>query len=216
MAEYRLHCFPESGNAYKAALMLALCGADWEPVFIDYATGITRGGDWRDANNEMGEAPILEHGSVRLTQSGVILQYLSEQFGKFGSDSAEGQREILRWLLFDNHKFTSYFATHRALNCIVPAEPDPAVMAFLRTRAEAAFGVVEKRLSNRDFIIGAKPTIADISMAGYLYYPQEETRFDLAGDYPNISRWAARIGQLDGWQGPYDLMPGTKIPRRKA
>lgn len=216
MAEYRLHCFPESGNAYKAALMLALCGADWEPLFIDYATGVTRGADWRDENNDMGEAPVLEHGSTRLTQTGVILKYLSEQFGKFGASSAEEEREIMRWTLFDNHKFTSYFATHRALNCIVPSAPEPAVMEFLRTRAEAAFGVVEKRLARQDFITGEKPTIADISMVGYLYYPGEETDFDLPGDYPNIASWTTRISQLDGWQGPYDLIPGKRIPLRKS
>ena len=33
MPEYKLHCFAESGNAYKAALMLELTGQDWQPVF---------------------------------------------------------------------------------------------------------------------------------------------------------------------------------------
>ncbi len=31
MAEYELYCFAQSGNAYRAALMLNLIGADWEP-----------------------------------------------------------------------------------------------------------------------------------------------------------------------------------------
>lgn len=216
MAEYRLHCFPESGNAYKAALMLALCGADWEPVFVDYASGVTRGNDWRDATNEMGEAPVLEHGAERLTQSGVILHYLAEKFGRFGGESPAEKREILRWILFDNHKFTSYFATHRFLYSLAPGEPDPAVLAFLRTRAEAAFAVVEKRLANHRFITGARPTIADISMVGYLYFPPEETGFDIPADYPNIATWIARISSLDGWQGPFDLIPGQPIPRRKT
>jgi len=216
MAEYRLHCFPESGNAYKAALMLALCDADWEPVFVDYASGVTRGNDWRDANNEMGEAPVLEHGAERLTQSGVILYYLAEKFGRFGGENPAEKREILRWILFDNHKFTSYFATHRFLNSLAADEPDPAVLAFLRARAEAAFAVVEKRLANHDFITGSRPTIADISMVGYLYFPPGETGFDIPGDYPNIATWVARVSSLDGWQGPLDLIPGQPIPRRKA
>ena len=36
MAEYTLHCFAQSGNAYKPALMLALSGAEWEPRFVDF------------------------------------------------------------------------------------------------------------------------------------------------------------------------------------
>ena len=35
MSDYTLHCFAESGNAYKAALMLELTGQVWQPVFVD-------------------------------------------------------------------------------------------------------------------------------------------------------------------------------------
>ena len=50
MAEYTLHCFAQSGNAYKAALMLALAGADWEPVFVDFFNGETRTPEYRELN----------------------------------------------------------------------------------------------------------------------------------------------------------------------
>jgi glutathione S-transferase len=42
MPTYRLHYFPESGNSYKLALMLMLCGQTFEPVWTDFAGGITR------------------------------------------------------------------------------------------------------------------------------------------------------------------------------
>ena len=106
MAEYRLHCFAQSGNAYKAALMLQLSGADWEPRFVDYFNGETRTPEFR-AVNVMGEVPLLEHGALRLAQSGVILDYLAKQLGRFGPENENDRREILRWLLFDNHKLTS-------------------------------------------------------------------------------------------------------------
>ena len=76
MAEYTLHCFAQSGNAYKAALMLELNGADWEPVWVDFFNGATRTPEYLELN-EMGEVPVLEHGELRLTQSGVILDYLA-------------------------------------------------------------------------------------------------------------------------------------------
>src|SRR5258706_5467598 len=83
LAQYRLYCFAQSGNAYKAALMLALCNADWEPRFVDFFNGETRTPEYR-AINVMGEVPILEHGSLRLAQSGVILDYLAERLQQFG------------------------------------------------------------------------------------------------------------------------------------
>ena len=42
MPEYQLYCFAQSGNAYRAALMLNLIGADWKPVFVDFFKGETR------------------------------------------------------------------------------------------------------------------------------------------------------------------------------
>jgi glutathione S-transferase len=115
MAEYRLYCFGESGNSYKPALMLALSGCDWEPRWVDYFNGETRGEAYRSTVNELGEAPVLEHAGKRLSQSGVILTYLAERTGRFGGRSADERLEVLRWILFDNHKFTSYFATLRFL-----------------------------------------------------------------------------------------------------
>ena len=63
MAEYKLHCFAQSGNAYKVALMLELAGADWEPVWVDFFHGATRTPEYLELN-EMGEVPVLEHGEL--------------------------------------------------------------------------------------------------------------------------------------------------------
>jgi glutathione S-transferase len=92
MAEYRLYCFAQSGNAYKAALMLSLCGADWEPRFVDFFGGETRTPAYR-AINQMGEVPVLEHEGRRLAQSGVILDYLAGRFGAFGWQDDDERRE---------------------------------------------------------------------------------------------------------------------------
>jgi Glutathione S-transferase, N-terminal domain len=82
MAEYQLYCFAQSGNAYRAALMLSVIGADWEPLFVDFfKAGVQRTAEYRDNINEMGEAPVLVHGTKKLSQSGVILTYLAETFG---------------------------------------------------------------------------------------------------------------------------------------
>ena len=210
MAEYRLHCMKESGNAYKVALMLALTGADWEPVWVDYFNGATRTDSFKSALNEMGEVPVLDHGSTRLSQSGVILHYLVEQTGKFGGRNAEENREILRWILFDNHKFTSYYATLRFLFGLQKTGETP-VVEFLRTRARGAYGVVERHLAGRDFLLGERPTIADLSLAGYVFY-DEPTGIDRKKEFPHVEAWAARIASLPGWKHPYAMMPDG--PRR--
>ena len=207
MAEYQLYCFAQSGNSYKAALMLNLIGADWAPVFVDFFKGETRSDAYRAGVNEMGEAPVLAHGGRKLSQSGVILTYLAERSGRFGGETDDERREALRWILFDNHKFTSYVATYRFLRAFAKAG-DPAVHAFLKGRIESAFKIVDKHLAAQPFVAGGKPTIADLSMCGYLYYPSEELGFDIAADYKAVAAWLDRIKALPNWEHPYKLMPG--------
>ncbi len=64
---YRLHGFSQSGNTYKVAFLMQALGQRWEPVFVDFMHGMTRTPDWREQINEMGEAPVLDDGALRLS-----------------------------------------------------------------------------------------------------------------------------------------------------
>jgi len=209
MSEYTLYCFAQSGNAYKVALALQLGGADWTPRFVDYFGGETSTPAYR-AINVMGEVPVLEHKGQRLTQSGVILDYVSESLGQFASADTGERREILRWILWDNHKLTSYTATLRWLRTFTK-DPDPAVMTFLRGRAQTAWGVLDTHLAGRRSVVGERLTIADLSLAGYLFFA-DEIGVDWA-TYPNIRGWLDRIRSEPRWAHPYELMPGHPLPR---
>ncbi len=211
MSEYTLYCFAQSGNAYKVALALELAGADWEPRFVDFFKGETRSPAYR-AINVMGEAPVLEHGQLRLSQSGVILDYLTGTLGRYGPETEEERREILRWTLWDNHKFTSYIGTMRfQMNFVPPEKRDPAVISFLDGRARAALKVLDTHLATRDWIAAPRMTTADLSCIGYVFFA-DEFGVDLAADYPNIARWRDAIAALPDWKHPYDLMPGHPLP----
>ncbi len=204
MKDFKLYCFAESGNAYKAALMLELCRLDWQPVWVDFFNGETRTPEFRTNVNEMGEAPVLEHGAVKLTQSGVILDYLAEHTRKFGPKSDAERREIWRWMLFDNHKFTANLATLRFLSQFAKTGETP-VTEFLRTRATNAMKIVDGHLAQSPFMIGKRATIADLSLCGYLFYGEELTVALEA--HVNVLKWLDRIRSLPGWKHPYDLMP---------
>jgi glutathione S-transferase len=215
MAEYQLYCIAQSGNAYRAALMLNLVGADWEPIWVDFfAGGATRKPDYRDNVNEMGEVPVLVHGKKKLTQSGVILTYLANHSGKFKPQGEDEELESLRWIIFDNQKVNGFLGPFRFLKNFAPKPGDPAVMAFLKGRVDGALAIVNKRLTGRQFLVSDKPTIADISMTGYLYYPADEFGFDIAKDHPAIAAWLERMKALPGWKHPYDLMPGYPFGTR--
>lgn len=207
MSEFELHSFSESGNSYKAALMLQLCGADWKPLGIEFFKGATRSLEYRGLN-VMGEAPVLIHhradGDLTLSQSGAILIYLARHFGKFGHETEAEEFEILRWILFDNHKLTSYTATERFMRHFRGKKGDPAA-EFIYGRAREAWKVLDTHLTGREWVAANRATIADFSLCGYLFWP-EQVDADW-NEFPAIAAWLERIRALPGWAAPEDLMP---------
>lgn len=212
MADYRLHCFAQSGHSYKAALMLNLCGADWEPVFVDFFNGEARSEKFRELN-PMGECPVLETPDIGvLTQSGVMLEYLATKFGKFQPANERDRLEVLRWVIWENQKLNGMMGPWRFMLQFAPEKiRNEAVTAFLKGRTMAAIAVLESHLAGRDWIVGDAPTTADVACAGYIFYPAEEYDF---GDtaMPNITAWKERVAALPGWVHPYELMPGHPLP----
>jgi glutathione S-transferase len=207
----QLYCFGESGNAYKAALALTLADMDWQPVYVDFFNGATRTPEFR-AMNEMGEVPVLIDGDVTLTQSGVILDYISSKTGKLGGRSAAERREVLRWLFWDNHKLSTLVGQTRFLMNFIAADKRPdAVIAFNLARLKGSYSLLNDHLATADWIVGDQITIADLSCCGYLYYP-ELFGFDRKA-WPHIDRWLDQIAALPGWQAPYDMMPGNPSDR---
>ncbi len=208
----KLYCFGESGNAYKAALALELSGLAWEPVKVDFFGGETRTPAYRATVNEMGEAPVLVDGDLTLTQSGVIQDYISEKSGKFGGADPQTRREILRWVLWDNHKLSGVAGMTRFLMNFLPEDKRPAeVIAFNQGRLKGVYEVLNAHLAGRDWIVGDALSNADLSCCGYLYYP-EKFGFERA-DWPHIDAWLTRLSQTPGWKAPYDLMPGSPADR---
>jgi glutathione S-transferase len=135
---YRLHGFCQSGNTYKVAFLLRALGQSWEPMFVDFMNGVTRNPQWRLDLNEMGEAPVLDDGDRRLTQS-----------------------------------------------------------CWLRARIDNACGIVDTHLAASRFIVGEQPTIADISLCGYMFYPKEESGYEL-GRFSHICAWLERLRVVPG------------------
>lgn len=206
----KLYCFAQSGNSYKAALTMELAGVDWEPIFVDFFKGETRTPEYL-ALNSMGEVPTLVNGDIKLSQSGAIQDYIAEITGRFGGKTSEERRDILRWVLWDNHKLSSQVGMTRFLMNYLPEEKrPPEVIAFMQGRLKTAYKVLNDALEGRDWLVGDSITNADISCCGYLFYP-EPFGFDRK-DYPNIDAWLDRIADQPGWKHPYDLMPGHPLP----
>ena len=77
-------------------------------------------------------------------------------------------------------------------------------------RAQAAWAILDAHLARRRFVVADRPTIADLSLCGYLFF-DDEIGVDW-NNYPNVRDWLARLRALPRWKHPYDLMPGHPRP----
>lgn len=160
----------------------------------------------------MGEAPVLVDGDIKLTQSGVIQNYLYNRTGKHGGKDEAEKLEILRWILWDNHKLSSFAGNTRFLMNFFPKDKRPQpVIDFNLARLKSSYGILENALTDKDFLVGNNISHADMTCCAYLYYP-EPFGFE-RDDWPNIDRWLGNISTTPGWQHPYDLMPGNPSER---
>ena len=206
-----LYCFGESGNAYKAALTMQLAGYDWTPRYVDFFNGETRTPKFR-ALNEMGEVPVFVEGDLTLSQSGAIQFHIAEVTCKLLGASARERAEVLRWVLWDNHKLSGQAGMTRFLMNFLPEDKRPQqVIGFLQGRLKAVYDTLNRHLDGRGWMVGDGPTLADCACVGYLYYP-EPYGFERA-DWPHIDAWLTRLSQEPGWKHPYDLMPGNPSDR---
>ncbi len=206
----KLYCFAQSGNAYKVANYLNVAGIPWQQEFVDFFAGETRSPKYL-AINEMGEVPVMKDGDITLSQSGVILDYLVGKTGYF-APAPNDTSEVLRWVLWDNHKGSSQFGMTRFINNFLAEKHRNAdVIAFSMGRCRAALTTLNAHLENRDWMVGNTPTTADFSCSGYLFYDEP---FGMErSNYPHIEAWLENIRQLPNWKHPYDLMQGHPLPQ---
>jgi glutathione S-transferase len=103
-------------------------------------------------------------------------------------------------------------ATYRYNRTFTPS-PDPQVLGFLRNRLTDFLGIVEQHLKGRPFVVSDGPTVADISMVGYLFFPTEETGYNFTESHPAVQAWLGRVAALPGWKQPYELLLGKRLHR---
>ncbi|HLT77778.1 MAG TPA: glutathione S-transferase family protein [Ferrovibrio sp.] len=191
-----------SAPTYRVGLMLALCGLPFDYRHVDLSKGEHKTAEFLELNR-FGQVPVLVHDGLNLCQSFAILEYLAEVTGKFAPATMEERQRIREWLFWDADRLSPGIGRTRFFERF--AKPDAAVMDYMRMNAEAGLGVLNAQLEGKRFLVGERPTIADIGCFGTLIH-MAEGRFELA-NWPNVKTWWDRMSALPGFTPPYDLLP---------
>ncbi|MFN4163367.1 MAG: glutathione S-transferase family protein [Ferrovibrio sp.] len=201
-AAYTLYGSFLSAPTYKVGLMLALCGLPFDYRHIDLAKGQHKTPDFL-ALNRFGQVPAMVHDGQTMCQSAAILLYLAEQTGKFGGATPQELQRIREWLMWETDRLESSLSRTRFFERF--AKPDPAVLDYMRKYADMVLGQFDALLEGKRFLVGERPTVADIAVFAAVVH-MAEAKFEPA-DYPNVKSWWDRIAALPGFKLPYDLLP---------
>jgi glutathione S-transferase len=200
----RLYDYDASGNCFKARLLLALLGREYERVPVDIFAGDTLTPEFA-ALNPVRETPVLEldTGEV-ITQSNAILWYLAEGTPFLPDDPLDRAR-IVQWVSFEQERVMGGIGGLRFRLLTGRGEPPGR-----RELAESALAVLEARLADADWLVGARPSVADVSVFAYTSVA-DDAGLGLER-YPAVVRWLDRVRALPGFVDDFVPYPDNARP----
>ena len=190
----------QSQPTARVALYLSMAGIPYEFRKVDLRDG-ARPPPEIQSRGHFGMVPVLVQGNTTLAVSMVILTWLAEQTGQFGAVEPEERWQIAEWMgwIADGLLALQRSRAARVLNW------DASVMSWWDGRSMTALGILDGALKHSTFLVGGRPTIADIA-AFPLIDLIDEAGITLA-DWPAVGVWYARMLALPGCRRHYDLLP---------
>ena len=187
-----LHDNTESGNAYKARLLLSLLGLDFKTIQYDVVTGATRTPEYLANINKNGRIPVLQVEDGRcLAESNAILYYMAQDTKYFPKDPWQ-QAKVMEWMCFEQYSHEPFVAVAKYILTMLPADtPRRAEIPTLHEKGYAALQIMEDRLAGNDYLVGDSLTIADIALYAYTH-KAHMGEFDMVR-FPAINEWCGRI-----------------------
>ena len=194
-----LYDYLDSGNGYKARLLLSQLALPYRYVELDILQGASRTPQFL-AKNPNGNVPVLELADGRcLPESDAILWYLAEGSAFLPADRFD-RAQVLRWLCFEQYSHEPYVATPRFIvRHLAPDSPRRAELPQRLTRGRAALQVMESHLATRAYFVAERYSIADIALYAYTHVAPDGG-LDL-GPYPMVRNWLARVAAQPGYVG---------------
>jgi GST-like protein len=198
-------------NGRKVSILLEELGVDYEV----YSINITQGDQNSPAflkispNNKI-PAIIDRDNGMSLMESGAILIYLAEKYGKFLPKDSIARAEVNEWLMWQMGGFGPILGQAHHFLHFNPGKSDYAEARF-RSEVARLYGVLDRRLEGRDYICDDY-SIAD--MACWPWVSRYEWQQVNLADYPNVRSWYQRLLARDAVQKGYHIPKHMgEIPR---
>src|SRR4051812_41559657 len=204
-------------NGVKVSIMLEEIGLPYEVHLVDFGQDDQKTPEFLSLNPNGKIPAILDPDGpggrpLALFESGAILLYLAEKTGQLLPADPAARYETIQWVMFQMGGIGPMFGQLGFFHKFAGREyEDKRPHERYRAESERLLGVLETRLTGRDWLMGGDYTIADVATLGWVrnlvgfYGAGELVRYDELKHVPN---WLAR-----GLARPA-VQRGLEIPKR--
>jgi GST-like protein len=185
-------------NGHKITLFLEEAGLNYRIIPVNIGKGEQFAPDYLkiSPNNKMpaivDHAPADGGAPISAFESGAILVYLAEKTGKLMPTDLRGRIEALEWLCWQVSGLGPMAGQNHHFSVYAPERIPYATERYVK-ETNRLYGVLDRRLEGRAFILGDDYSVADI--AAYPWVVPWKTQQQDLDTFPNIKRWLAAIAE---------------------
>jgi GST-like protein len=210
-------------NGHKITVFLEESGLDYRVHPVNIGKGEQFAADFlRIAPNNripaiVDHAPADGSAPLSLFESGAILLYLAEKTGRFIPADLHGRADVLQWLFWQMGGLGPMAGQNNHFANAAPEKLPYAIERYVKETSRL-YGVLDRRLADRDYIAGDY-SIAD--MASYPWVVPYRSHGQDLGAFPNLERWFRAVEARPAVQRAYALAreinpPKTLTPEEEA
>lgn len=189
-----LYNSPVSGNCYKVRLICAHLGLPLELVDLDVVDRSNRPEVIGKLNPALRVPTLVLDDGRPLAESNAIIDYLAEGTQYIPSDRYE-RAQVLAWQFFEQYEIEPNLAVARFFK-LFDVTPSEETLASKHAGGTKALQALERGLTGKEFLVGERYSVADISLYAYTHVAAEGG-FGLE-PYPAIRLWIERVAAQPG------------------
>lgn len=193
-------------NGWKVSILLEELEVSYRMIPVNIGKGAQFASDFLAISPNHRMPAIVDHDTsgepVPVFESGAIMLYLAEKFGRFMPADPLGRKELNEWLFWQVGNLGPMAGQH---SHFFNYAPDGQTYSADRYKNEyhRCIGVIERRLSGREWLVGDAYSIAD--MMSWPWVLIAKAMGQPLDEFPNVTRWRAAIKDRSAVQRGVDL-----------
>jgi glutathione S-transferase len=195
---YILYHFPYSQHARRVVSLLEEAGLDYQLRHVAMDKGEHRSPEYLLVNPNH-QVPTLLDGDLTLHESNAILRYLCLKHGlhDWYPDALPARAAVEQWLDWNQCRLSPAVVDVVLNEVFLKEAGDRAAIERGKERLAELWPILEAALAPAAFVAGAKPTIADLSLASSVF---QLSFAHIHPPGPQTRRWMERMGTLEGFR----------------